>query len=259
MHTIVLATQKGGSGKSTLAIGLALAARNAGHNVRLIETDPQGTLSNWQSRRGIAEPMVETIYNVGRIESRLEQLGRGGVTLAVIDTASGVSAITAAAIRCADLCLIPSRPTITDIESSAATLKAVRAWQKPFAYVLNQTPVRGRRIDNAANALGGEAAPDMNEMVARPFISMRNDHQDALASGLAVGEYAPAGKSAEEISLLWRWVEARLNGGTIELKPRSEASFPGRPAPRAAQGAENTPAQPLPLLGEGLTPWDACL
>lgn len=44
MHTIVLATQKGGSGKSTLAIGLALAAKQAGFTVRLIETDPQGTL-----------------------------------------------------------------------------------------------------------------------------------------------------------------------------------------------------------------------
>ena len=55
MQTIVLATQKGGSGKTTLAIGLALAAMQAGHNVRLIETGPQGTLSNWQARRSDAE------------------------------------------------------------------------------------------------------------------------------------------------------------------------------------------------------------
>jgi chromosome partitioning protein len=259
MHTIVLATQKGGSGKSTLAIGLALAAKNAGHNVRLIETDPQGTLSNWQSRRGTAEPMVETIYNVGRIETRLEQLAHGGVTLVVIDTASGVSAVTAAAIRCADLCLIPARPTVTDIESSAATVKAVRAWRKPFAFVLNQTPVRGRRIDNAAHSLGGEAAREMSDMLARPFISMRNDHQDALASGLAVGEYAPGGKSAEEISSLWRWVDARLNGGMHEHDARSEAASPARLAPGTAQTAEPALAQSYPTRGEGLTPWDACL
>ena len=44
MQTIVLATQKGGSGKSTLAISLALAAIRAGHTVRLIEADSQGTL-----------------------------------------------------------------------------------------------------------------------------------------------------------------------------------------------------------------------
>ena len=259
MQTIVLATQKGGSGKSTLAIGLALAAKNAGHNVRLIETDPQGTLSNWQSRRGTAEPMVETVYNVGRIESRLEQLGRGGVTLTIIDTASGVSAVTAAAIRCADLCLIPARPSVTDIEASAATLKAVRAWQKPFAYVLNQTPVRGRRIDSATQALGGEDPRDMSEMIARPFISMRNDHQDALASGLAVSEYAPASKSAEEIAQLWRWTEARLDGGRPELKACSTAADPVRHAKGSAQGVETASAQPSSTRTDSLTSWDACL
>lgn len=259
MHTIVLATQKGGSGKSTLAIGLALAAKDAGHTVRLIETDPQGTLSNWQSRRGIAEPMVETIYNVGRIEGRLEALARGGVTLVVVDTASGVSAVTAAAIRSADLCLIPARPTVTDIEACAATVKAVRAWQKPFAFVLNQTPVRGRRIDDAAHALGGEAARELSDLVARPFISMRNDHQDALASGLAVSEYAPTGKSAEEIRQLWQWTEARLNGSMLQRDSRSDAISPVRLASGAAQGAETATVQPLPAWGEGLTPWDACL
>jgi chromosome partitioning protein len=258
MRTIVLATQKGGSGKSTLTIGLALAAKNAGHHVRLIETDPQGTLSNWQSRRGIAEPMVETIYNVGRIETRLEQLARGGVTLVIIDTASGLSAVTAAAIRCADLCLIPARPSVTDIEASAATLKAVRAWHKPFAFVLNQTPTRGRRIDNAAHALGGEDAREISKLLAQPFISMRNDHQDALASGLAVSEYAPASKSAEEIAQLWQWAEARLNGDTPEGGAPSTAAFPAPLPPNAAQAAEAAPAQPR-AASENLTPWDACL
>ena len=71
MQTIVLATQKGGSGKSTLAIGLALAAMEAGHTVRLIETDPQGTLSNWQNRRTYAEPIVEPVYDRPRDRTAL--------------------------------------------------------------------------------------------------------------------------------------------------------------------------------------------
>jgi len=259
MRTVVLATQKGGSGKSTLAIGLALAAKNAGHNVRLIDTDPQGTLSNWQSRRGIAEPMVEAIYNVGRIESRLEALARGGVTLVVIDTASGVSATTAAAIRCADLCLIPARPSITDIEACAPTLKAIRGWQKPFAFVLNQTPTRGRRIDNAALALGDGAAREMGEVLAQPFIAMRNDHQDALASGLAVSEYAPASKSAEEIGQLWRWTEARLSAAALKHEPRAEAAVPNRAPPTVARGLETAAAPPRAAWSDGLTSWDAGL
>ena len=213
MHTIVLATQKGGSGKSTLAVGLALAAIQTGHTVRLIETDPQGTLSSWQSRRIYAEPLVEPVYGAGEIEQRLQSLASSGVTLTIIDTAGGVSAATTAAIRYADLCLIPARPNIADIEATASTLHTVRAWNKPFAYVLNQTPIRGQRIGNAATALGNQAALDIPDVVAQPFIVMRNDHQDALSAGLAVSEFAPTGKSTEEIRGLWQWVENKMNIG----------------------------------------------
>jgi chromosome partitioning protein len=213
MQTIVLATQKGGSGKSTLAIGLALAAIQAGHAVRLIETDSQGTLSNWQSRRPYAEPIVEPVYAAGDVEQRLQTLNRDGVTLTIIDTPAGISAATTSAIRYADLCLIPTRPSLADIEATAATLSLARAWNKPFAYILNQTPIRGRRLNNAATTLSDEAALDLDGIVAKPFVVMRNDHQDALGAGLAVSEYAPASKSAEEIRSLWQWVEAKLNGG----------------------------------------------
>ncbi len=220
MQTIVLATQKGGSGKSTLAIGLALAAIKAGHSVRLIETDPQGTLSNWQTRRIYAEPMVEPVYSAGAIEQRLQSLDGDGVTLTIVDTAGGASAATTAAIRCADLCLIPARPSVADIEATASTLHIIRASNRPFAFVLNQTPIRGQRISSAATALGDEAALELAEVIARPFIAMRNDHQDALSAGLAVNEYAPASKSAEEIRSLWQWVAAKLSAGaTADAQP----------------------------------------
>jgi chromosome partitioning protein len=260
MQTIVLATQKGGSGKSTLAIGLALAAQQAGHNVRLIETDQQGTLSNWQARRGLAEPMVEPVYNPNDIELRLRLFDRAGVTLTIIDTAGGISAATTAAIRYADLCLIPSRPSVADIEASAATLGVVRAWQKPFAFVLNQTPIRGQRIDNAANAIGDKAALELADVVARPFIVMRNDHQDSLAAGLAVSEYAPSGKSADEIRGLWRWTEIKLNGGVIadaeHAVDHPEVEFPIVLVPTAPQaGVELAPEHSLAAWAENVA-WD---
>jgi chromosome partitioning protein len=219
MHTIVLATQKGGSGKSTLAIGLALAAIQAGHTVRLIETDSQGTLSNWQTRRPFAEPMVEPVYSAGDIEQRLQSLEGSGVTLTIVDTAGGVSAVTTAAIRYADLCLIPARPSVADIEATASTLSVIRAWNKPFAFVLNQTPIRGQRVSNAATVLSDEAALD--GILAQPFIVMRNDHQDALGLGLSVVEYAPTSKSADEVRGLWQWVEAKLN----PVAPTDEAQI----------------------------------
>ena len=177
MQTIVLATQKGGSGKTTLAIGLALAAIQAGHTVRLIETDSQGTLSNWQSRRPYAEPIVEPVYAAGDVEQRLQSLGRDGVTLTIIDTAGGVSAATNSAIRHADFCLIPARPSIADIEATASTLSVIRAWNKPFAFILNQTPIRGQRLTTAANALGEEAARDISGVVAPPSSRRRLKRQ----------------------------------------------------------------------------------
>jgi chromosome partitioning protein len=178
--------------------------------VRLIETDPQGTLSNWQTRRPYAEPMVEPVYNAGEIDQRLQALEHSGVTMTIIDTAGGVSAATTAAIRYADLCLIPARPSVADIEATAPTLSIIRAWNKPFAFVLNQTPIRGQRVSNAATVLGEEAAFDGSGLVALPYIVMRNDHQDALGLGLAVVEYAPSSKSADEVRGLWQWVENKL-------------------------------------------------
>lgn len=263
MYTIVLATQKGGSGKSTLAIGLAVAARQSGHNVRLIETDKQGTLSNWQSRRSLAEPIVEAVYNAPDIEPRLHALERAGVTLTIIDTASGTNAVTTAAIRYCDLCIIPSRPSVADIEAMVATLAVARAWRKPFAFVLNQTPIRGgHRVNDATSVLDQRAPRDLAEVLAQPFIMMRNDHQDALAAGLAVGEYAPAGKSAAEIRELWQWIDHRLNGwamseGAIASEFREEpfrfvfGDMPARPTAPVAP--------PLPAWREIEPSWDACL
>uniref|UniRef100_Q07K12 Putative ParA family partition protein n=1 Tax=Rhodopseudomonas palustris (strain BisA53) TaxID=316055 RepID=Q07K12_RHOP5 len=213
MHTIVLATQKGGSGKSTLAIGLALAAMQAGHAVRLIETDPQGTLSNWQLRRPKPHPVVDAVHSLGEFEERLQIYQRAGMTMTIVDTAGGISAMTSGVIRHADLCLIPVRPSIADIEATASTLHDIRESSRPFAYVMNQTPYRGQRIAHAANALGEEAADHSDGLIAQPLIVMRNDHQDAMAAGLAVGEYSPVGKSADEIRALWHWIEARLGAG----------------------------------------------
>ena len=128
MPTIVLTTQKGGSGKSTLAISLTLAAIRAGHNVRLIETDPQGTVSNWKRRRPYAAPIVEPIYAARELERRLQSLAQDGAAVTIIDTAGGETAATNSAIRYSDFCLIPTRPSIADIEATAATLSVIRAW-----------------------------------------------------------------------------------------------------------------------------------
>ena len=119
------------------------------------------------------------------------------------------------------------RPSPADIEAAAPTLAAVRESGKPFAFVLNQVQARSARLNGAAGSLGERAvALKMADVLALPAIVLRNDQQDALGVGLGVTEYAPRGKSAEEIRGLWRWVWARLNRAS---QPEAEAP-PRRPA-----------------------------
>jgi chromosome partitioning protein len=236
MRTLVFATQKGGCGKSTLAAGIALAAQRDGHLVRLIDTDPQATLSNWQSRRPAHDVVVEAVHDAVEIEPQLRKLQREGTDLVIIDTSAGMNAATRTAILCADLCLLPTRPNIADLESTVLTLRVVRAARRPFAFILNQAPIRGERGNLAARELSHEAQHELAGIVALPFIATRNDHQDALAAGLTAAEYAPEGKAADEIRQLWEWIETRLNGRS------------GRSAPIA-----------VPDEDDSDVPWDSCL
>ena len=80
MHIIVLATQKGGSGKSTLAVGLAIAALGDRHRA-IIDTDRQGTVSNWGRRRSVPEPYIHRVDSAVELERALLGLRCTGFTL----------------------------------------------------------------------------------------------------------------------------------------------------------------------------------
>ena len=111
MRAITLASQKGGTGKSTLCIGLAIAAIEDGERVSLLETDRQGTISNWAERRANPEPVVERVADRFQLERALRAFERRGCTLAIIDTAGSDNDFASDAIRAANLCLIPARPS----------------------------------------------------------------------------------------------------------------------------------------------------
>ncbi|MFZ0207753.1 MAG: ParA family protein [Roseiarcus sp.] len=206
MRTIAFVTQKGGSGKSTLAISIAVAAMQDGEKVYILETDRQGTISNWGVRRSNPLPDIDQVANAAALEQALTLLRSKGFTLAIIDTPGTDSVTNTAAIRIADLCIIPTRPSPADIEAAHPTLAAIRKTGKQFAFVLNQTPARSFRLNEASAAL------NMMGALALPYVALRNDHQDALGAGLGVTEYAPDGKAAEEIGALWGWIKRKLKG-----------------------------------------------
>jgi chromosome partitioning protein len=152
--------------------------------------------------------------------SVVQALAQRGITLTIVDTAGGWSDACTAAIAAADLCLIPTRPSPADIDATAPMLTAVRESGKPFAFVLNQVQARSPRLCGAAGSLAKRAVElKMAHVLALPASVLRNDQQDAVGIGLGVTEYAPRGKSAEEMRGLWRWICARLGSQLLAEAP----------------------------------------
>src|SRR3974390_2411459 len=89
MRTITFATQKGGSGKSTLAIDLAVAAMQDGERVFMLDTDHQGTVSNWGLRRANPKPRIQRVAGGSELERALQLLASRSYPLAIIDTPAG--------------------------------------------------------------------------------------------------------------------------------------------------------------------------
>ncbi len=208
MRTIALITQKGGAGKTTLAASLAVAATEAGETVVALDLDPQGSLSAWGDDRSADTPAVDRVdgEHLARLPEILAGLDRQGFTLIFLDCPGIASTATNLAMKAADLCLVPARPTRLDIRATKPTVEALMSLKRGFAFVLNQCPpnVRSSRASEAAAGL------HMMGVLAEPMIAIRADYQDAVAVGQGVTEYAPHGKAADEIRQLWDWLKKHV-------------------------------------------------
>lgn len=214
MKVIALVTQKGGTGKSSLAISLAVATIERGLKSYVIDLDPQATAKNWFERREAEAPEVAAI-EPSKVSAALAMLARQKVDLVFIDTAGVDTPATTAAMQAADLCLIPARPSIADIEAARPTVRTLSKLDRPYAFVLNQCPAgRSIRTTDAFRVLSLTGA------VAGVSLAMRADHLDALAAGQGVTERDTSGKAASEMRELLTWLINRLEGRTHDEKAR---------------------------------------
>jgi chromosome partitioning protein len=206
MPVISFVTQKGGSGKSTLAINCAVAATQSGKRVLLLDMDAQRTAEKWFQRREGDTPQVMRLEpaDIGRA---LDFAKTEQYEWVLIDTPGRDEPGTAKAIGASDLCVIPCRPSVTDLEAVEPTVEVIRKLGKPAAFVLTQTPPRSYRITEAEEALSEIVA------VAPVNIVMRTAYQDAQAGGFGVTEFDGEGKAADEIRELWRWIAAKARKG----------------------------------------------
>src|ERR1700759_3583975 len=114
MRTILLVSQKGGSGKSTLGACLAVAAREAGEKVFVLDMDPQRSLVKWGQVRNDKDIPVEAV-SPAKLSAALASLAKTSISLVIVDSAGSDTAGMEAGMKCADLCIIPARPTVFDI------------------------------------------------------------------------------------------------------------------------------------------------
>ena len=106
MRTLAFVTQKGGSGKSTLASSLDVEA-------------------------GVAVAAVTP----AKLGAALAAMEKDGVTLAIIDTPGASSAEVIAAMKAADLCIIPARPNVFDLWASDLTRKTLKTLRRDYAFL----------------------------------------------------------------------------------------------------------------------------
>lgn len=197
MFVVVVASQKGGSGKTTLARNLAVAA---GAGAALVDTDPQGSLTDWWNRRLADAPALARLD--GDLKAGIAALAESRMRIVFVDTPPSVHPWLGDLLRQADLVLVPVRPSPDDLGAVSATFDLVEAAGRPFAFVVSPA--------KQGTLLARDAVPALAQhgRVAPAVILDRVEFPTAAIAGLGVTERE--GPGAEEVRHLLQNVMTQL-------------------------------------------------
>jgi chromosome partitioning protein len=200
MNVITVASRKGGAGKTTLTAHLAACAHREGHRVLVIDSDPQGSLALCNSLRADALPFATAERGIDRA---LTMAMVGGAEWVFIDTAPTMWVVVQEAIRAATLVIIPARPGFLDLAAVKETVKTARARNRPYAVVLNATPVK-RENKEAPAVQHSRAYLELHGIpVWSGQISQRASFSQMLGIGSSAGEANADSLAAAEMARLW--------------------------------------------------------
>jgi chromosome partitioning protein len=221
MFTISLIGQKGGTGKTTTALGLTVAAARAGHDVAVIDLDPQATAAKWKDRREDENPPVVSAQ-ASRLRQTLDSAKAQGIEYAFIDTAGRNDDSALSAARAADLVLIPSRPNIVEIETLPQVNDLLRLAGSPPAFIIlnGLHPAAGKasiaEIHSAINRLFGLPACPVH-------LCHRSAYAEAMTTGKVPQELDADGKAGDELNRLFAFISQFLTarGEHVEIQRHS--------------------------------------
>jgi len=229
MRVLTFASQKGGSGKTTLAGHIAVQAERDGAGpVAMIDTDPQGSLSEWWNAREAETPWFAQTF-ISRLGQDLRKMAQAGVSLLVFDTPPAITTTIEYVIRVSDLVVIPTRPSPHDLRAAGATVELVERCNGALVFVVNAATPRARITAEAAIALSQHGT------VAPVTIHQRTDFAASMIDGRTVMELPESERAAREIVDLWDYLVDRL--GRIEPKHPGPVPSDARDRPQDAVGA----------------------
>ncbi len=208
MAVVTVAQQKGGAGKTTLVIQLATALAALGRRVALVDIDPQGSLTGWmrlrEHRQREAAELRFSMIGGWRLGVEIDRLKREA-DIILVDTPPHTEIDAKAAVRGADLVLVPVQPSTLDVWASQATVELAAREKRRLALVLNRVPPRGRAVEEARQALAELGAPALANQLGN-----RQAFVTSIAQGLGVVESEPRSPAADEARALAEDVARRL-------------------------------------------------
>ncbi len=128
------------------------------------------------------------------------------MSLVILDTPAFELPASLAAIKTADLSIVPARQALFDIWASEVTGRKLRLMDKQFVFLLNQCPPtrEALRVQEGITALQAIGT------LLRPHIRARAIFLEALERGKAVTEVDPKGEAARDMRELWMALKRRL-------------------------------------------------
>ncbi|WP_437186750.1 ParA family partition ATPase [Planctomicrobium sp. SH668] len=226
-RTIAVLNQKGGAGKTTIATNLAHALVLDGCKVLLVDADPQGSLRDWNEVNG-----GELIPVIGLDRETLAkdlQAVSKGYDYVVIDGAPQIARLSAAAVKAADLVLIPVQPSPYDIWACADLVDIILArrevtnGQPAAAFVISRLIKKTRLSTDVVKALSEYQIP-----VLDTGTSQRVVYPTSAAGGKTVFQSEPHGPAAKEIIKIKKELLEVLNESQSQSIPPHRRAKAGR-------------------------------
>lgn len=208
MKVIAVANQKGGSGKTTTSTTISDAFIARGYRVLLIDTDAQASTQKWRENRADEHPNLPSpdVIGMARVftSDEINSIG-GAYDLVVIDVGGGSEkgpiAINTAAIRAADLVILPTQPSYYEVHGSVRTIEMIKERQdvnngKPLARAL----ILGVRPNAKLTRETEETLSELEMPLFQTTLKLREEHRHLPIRGLTgVSGSKPV---RQEISLL---------------------------------------------------------